>query len=167
MGTCILTMCVNTNLIEKAIQFTDEEHRLPGSLTCRSEGGSLHLGVKPQSPGSPVRIAPPAGAARDPRAPRCAPTPAVGLRPGKARRGLPAASAARGSPVSDGAGTGSRPSAPRRRRRRRRATRSASRAAQPGESRGAEGGKTQMNKLHGTERISECPHSEEGHHSWT
>lgn len=111
---------------------------LPRSLTCRSEGGSLHPRVKPQSPGSPVRTAPPAGAARDPRAPRCAPTPAVGLRPGKERRGLPAASAARGGPpVSGGAGAGSRPSA--RRQRRRRATCSASRAAQPGGEREGDG----------------------------
>ncbi|XP_043317397.1 translation initiation factor IF-2-like [Cervus canadensis] len=113
---------------------------LPRSLTCRSEGGSRCTPRgKPQSPGSPVRTAPPAGAARDPRAPRCAPTAAVGLRPGKARRGLPAASAARGGPpVSGGAGAGSRPSAPRRRRRRR-ATCSASRAAQPGGEREGDG----------------------------
>lgn len=90
-----------------------------------------------------MRTAPPAGAARDPRAPLCAPTPAEGLRPGKARRGLPAASAARGGPpVSGGSGESSRPSVPWRRRRRRRRPRapgSASRAAQPGGEREGDG----------------------------
>lgn len=102
-----------------------------GGARCTSGSSPSPRGLlgDPRRPPAPPAI---------PRAPRCVPTPAVGLRPGKARRGLAAGDRSpRRSSCQRRRGADARPSA--RRRRRRRAPRSASRAVQPGGEREGDG----------------------------